>query len=445
MVENKKMKHYKEQLSAYLHHELPKEERQLIAEHLLQCEDCRKEHDEIKLAVSLAINLPQTDAPKSVWEEISGKLDDTQKPPLSLITIGSFFNTKGLIAVCAGLLAAIGLLGVFYFSFLQKASNEIAKADNPANYNQPVYANENANVETPQVTPATNVNKTNLNANLQPISNSNINNQSASSNSNIQILPVPSNSNVKTVPVNPVETAAVQPWKVEAIAGKTVSELAVGETLVTDANSRARLQVANIGQVEVAPNSRVKLLKTNEKEHRLSLETGILKAKIDAPPRLFIVDTPTAVAVDLGCEYTLEVDKSGNSKLQVTSGFVALERGGRESIVPAGAICLTKKGKGIGTPFFDDVSENFRKNLWQIDFENGGNVEKIIAEARNYDTLTLWHLLPRVKPVDREKVFNSLVSFVNLPKGVNKEGVLKLDKKMLSVWKKEIEPLWFEQ
>ena len=145
-------------------------------------------------------------------------------------------------------------------------------------------------------------------------------------------------------------------------------KLLVGQFLETDANSRAKVQVANIGNVEIAPNSRVQLVKSSSTEHRLSLERGVLQAKIFAPPRLFIVDTPSAVAVDLGCAYTLEVDKDGNSKLHVTSGFVALEKDGRESIVPAGAIALTKKGKGIGTPFAEDSSVEFAKRALQIRF-----------------------------------------------------------------------------
>jgi FecR protein/Putative zinc-finger len=427
------MKHYKEQLSAYLHHELPKDERQLIAEHLLQCDDCRREHDQIKLGVNLASNLHQAEAPNSVWNEIKSELDGKQTPQLSLIPQFSFFTAKGFVALPTALIIAFGLVTAVYFGLFRGENKEVAGVQ-PA---PEIVAQNNPNsfeiipTPTPEIVSNSNQN-INVNAPNTNVTPSNINVNQTISNSNL--------TNANSIPNVPKQT-----WKVETISGKTVSEIAVGETLVTDAASRARVQVANIGQVEIAPNSRVKLLKTNEKEHRLSLETGILTAKINAPPRLFIVDTPTAVAIDLGCEYTLEVDKSGNSKLHVTSGFVALERGGRESIVPAGAICLTKKGKGIGTPYFDDVSEDFRKNLWQIDFENGGNVEKLIAEARNYDTLTLWHLLTRVKATEREKVFDSLASFAKLPNSVTKEGILRLDKKMLSAWKKEIEPLWFEQ
>jgi hypothetical protein len=122
-----------------------------------------------------------------------------------------------------------------------------------------------------------------------------------------------------------------------------------------------------------------------------------------------------------------------------------LERGGRESIVPAGAFCLTKRGKGLGTPFSEDASTEFQNALARFDFANGGSesVQTIIKESNVYDAVTLWHLLSRVPKMEREKVFDALVSFVKLPNGTTREGVLRLDKKMLDDWWEEVENLWF--
>ncbi|MEP6904231.1 MAG: FecR family protein, partial [Actinomycetota bacterium] len=302
------------------------------------------------------------------------------------------------------------------------------------------------------------------NTNL-PVAVQNPNDLAENKNTKTQIQPANVNANPKTLPkVNPIRPenkpneiipapTNLPSWNVETIAGTPKvgnsfesGKLKVGDLLETDANSKAKIQVANIGNVEIAPNSRVKLIKTNSTEHRLSLEKGELKAKIDAPPRLFIVDTPSAVAVDLGCEYTLEVDNDGNGKLHVTKGFVALERNGREAIVPAGAIALTKKGSGIGTPFSEDASPKFQAALYKFDFENGGSesLQTIIREASLYDSLSLWHLLSRAAKTERGKVFDALASEIKPPANVTREGILKLDKKMLAAWWKEIENVWFE-
>src|SRR5207249_4003754 len=104
--------------------------------------------------------------------------------------------------------------------------------------------------------------------------------------------------------------------------------------------------------------------------------------------------TPSATAADLGCAYTLEVDNAGRSLLHVTAGWVALQLKDRESIVPAGALCETRKGIGPGTPYFEDASERFRNALSKLDFEKetAEVLGIVLAESRERDTLTLWHL-----------------------------------------------------
>lgn len=442
-------KHYKENLSSFVNHELPVDERQEIAEHLLQCADCRSEHDQIKLGAALASQIAQADAPENLWQKIENGLDG-KKEKGALIPNFPFFGLRSLAAAAAVLLIAVGLTAAVYFGLLRDNSPQVVK-------NEPA-ANQTTDVEIPQV----------ISTPKEVLTNQNTNAPAAANNdSNVQIKPAFTNSNgaplPKTNPVQPEnkprETIVAQnelpSWSVETLAGIPTAgkqklaengRLAVGEFLETDANSKAKIQVANIGNVEIAPNSRVKLVKTNSTEHRLSLEKGGLKAKILAPPRLFIVDTPAAVAVDLGCEYTLEVDQNGNGKLHVTGGFVALERGGRESIVPAGAIALTRKGKGVGTPFSEDASVKLQNALYKFDFENGGGgaLQTIIKEASLYDSLTLWHLLSRVENAERGKVFEALARQIKPPANVSREGILKLDKKMLDAWWKEIENVWFE-
>ena len=430
------MKHYKEKLSEFVNHELAQNERQAVGEHLLLCAECRAEHDEIKLGAALASNLNQHDAPENLWYKIENALDKKEE---NAFPIFAFFSSRTFAAI-ASLLLIFGLIATIYFGFLQNTSTEIAKDEKPAN------------VEIPQLIPITKESVTNQNLNANTAENNNSNVQIA--NSDVQILP---KFKTNQSPITPQETLSAQnilpSWNVETLSGTPKigevfgsEKLSVGEFLETDANSRARVQVADIGNVEIAPNSRVKLVKTKSTEHRLSLEKGLMKAKIDAPPRLFIVDTPSAVAVDLGCEYTLDVDENGNSKLHVTSGFVALEKGKFVSIVPAGAMALTKKGKGIGTPFAADSSVEFQKSLYRFDFENGGNaaLETIFKEANLYDSLTLWHLLSRVPKTERGRVFNALANFVEPPANVTVDGILRLDKKMLDAWWKEVENVWFE-
>lgn len=221
------------------------------------------------------------------------------------------------------------------------------------------------------------------------------------------------------------------------------ARLRKGEWLETDSASRAEIEVANIGEVEVEPNTRVRLVETRLTEHRLELERGTLRARIWAPPRLFFVNTPSAVAADLGCAYTLEVDDAGRGLLHVTSGYVALETETRESIVPAGAACMTQPGAGPGTPFFEDAPEAFVESLAKLDFENDRtSLDSILAGARSKDTLTLWHLLSRVGADERARVYERLAALAPPPEGVTRDGVVGLDRAMLDAWKANLESNW---
>jgi hypothetical protein len=202
--------------------------------------------------------------------------------------------------------------------------------------------------------------------------------------------------------------------------------------------------VGSIGFVDVEPNSRVRLGPTRASEHRLELERGEIKVQISAPPRLFFVDTPASTVVDLGCAYTMHVDETGNGRLRVTSGWASLEWQGRQSLVPAGASCRTRPGAGPGTPCFDDASATLQQALDAFDFQRGGSraLDTVLGESRVRDTLTLWHLLPRVAPADRGRVFDRLVSLTPLPADVSRDNALQLDPDTMKRWKEELAWTW---
>jgi len=245
-------------------------------------------------------------------------------------------------------------------------------------------------------------------------------------------------------------------WRVKRVDGTPTvgteriskdGELAVGEWLETDANSRAQIDVSSIGNVDIDENTRVRLLETRPTEHRLELARGKMSARIWAPPRLFFVNTPSAVAADLGCAYTLEVDDHGSSVLHVTSGWVALELENRESFVPAGAACETQPSLGPGTPYFEDCAAGFKDALKKVDFDpdaaaRSAALNAMLVQARPRDTLTLWHLLARVDGTDRALVYDTMAVLSPPPPGVTREGVLTLDQRMLDAWRDSLETMW---
>jgi hypothetical protein len=228
-----------------------------------------------------------------------------------------------------------------------------------------------------------------------------------------------------------------------AVAARPMGEtgrLSVGQVIETDATSRARLSVGSIGEVVVGPNSRLRLLRARSTDHRLALERGSISARIWAPPRLFFVQTPSALAVDLGCVYRLAVDDQGAGLLSVETGWVSLEEAGRDAVVPADASCRMRPGSGPGTPFFDDSSPAFQAALDRIDAapQDEGALETLLAEVRRRDALTLWHLLARLSAPATLRVYDRLAGFAAPPVGVTRDGIERHDPRMIDLWRSEL-------
>jgi len=241
-------------------------------------------------------------------------------------------------------------------------------------------------------------------------------------------------------------------WNIEDVAGAprigsvviaqntTQSKLGIGQTLITDNQSRATLIVADVGTVSVEPNSRLRLLAKSAGHNRLELERGTINAFIWAAPGEFAVDTPSAIAVDLGCRYTLQVDDSGAGLLRTTLGWVGFKLNNREAFIPAGAVCATRPKIGPGTPYFEDAPAPFCEALSKFDFSGGtpeqrnAELDRILSDARERDAFTLWHLLSRVDDANRGRVYDRLTALVPPPTGVTRDGILRLDQPMLDLW-----------
>lgn len=380
-------KHVDKKLSAYCHGELSNADSRRVAEHVLACQRCRRVLEEIKLGINLAARLPQAAAPDSLWNEIEAAL--SQQPARSSIQSTPSSQSNQSFS-SSPLVSMHGLLNVFRF--------------HPARLT------------------------------------------AFASLALVALL-------IGGVWFFHARSSVKTSWDVASLDGAPRIEserfgvngkLGVGEWLETDGASRAQISVGQIGRVEIEPNTRVRLVETEATNHRLSLSRGVMHATIWAPPRLFYVDTPSAEAIDLGCSYTLEVDDAGASFLRVTTGWVELDLHGRKAIVPAGAMCVSRPGTGPGTPYFEDATETFRTELAHFDFDKNDDAAQsraltvLLAEARPRDALTLWHLLARTKDAERGHVYQRLAELAPPPAGVTREGVLRLEQKMLESWREEL-------
>jgi hypothetical protein len=203
-----------------------------------------------------------------------------------------------------------------------------------------------------------------------------------------------------------------------------------------------------LGKLTAEAKSRVRMVRQSDELIKLRLEEGTVRAEITlaARPRLFQVETPATTCVDLGCQYTLTVDKEGFSRVKVTSGKVAFVEGTREVYIPAGAGCTALPGRGSATPLFDDSREPFVQAVRAFDAAPPPArpaAAKAVAESatRLRDTLPLWHFLQDSDPAVVEIGFDALDRLAQKPKYISRDACHCHNRPMIEAWKEYLELL----
>jgi len=231
------------------------------------------------------------------------------------------------------------------------------------------------------------------------------------------------------------------PWQITRVAGaprlsgqllKTNDQLGVGDALSTDGRSQVSVRIARVGEVDIGPNSELKLLATGRGRHRVALDHGVMSARLYAPPFTFGVRTPAGMATDVGCAFHLEYDH-GHGLLKVLSGWVDFDG---ETLVPAGAVAELREGKGAGSPYYADASDAFRDALREFDFDGDPTaLPRVMTAARGRDAMTLLHLIEKAPPGDRSLIYDRLADLAPPPAGVTREGIIRKDSAMLRSWR----------
>lgn len=246
-------------------------------------------------------------------------------------------------------------------------------------------------------------------------------------------------------------SGAVQVGGVSAVGGVP---LVAGEEVRTGSGASARLQVGDIGTVELGSEALLRVGEAPEENgFLLHLEKGSLTASILATPRRFQVGTPAGVAVDLGCVYRMRVEADGRTRLEVISGRVSLETARRRVVVPGDASAWAEVGGGPGTPVWNDASAAFRSRVelldrggvgahpWPADPPSSTRAVRVRALgellelARARDSLSLWHLIAVLPRELRPQLCTRLSAFYPIPAGVDFDACVAAEANALNRWR----------
>ncbi|MFI5144516.1 MAG: FecR domain-containing protein, partial [Ignavibacteria bacterium] len=247
------------------------------------------------------------------------------------------------------------------------------------------------------------------------------------------------------IQIEQIQNKIVPTWKVTRTMGITLLASNIldksgliqeGEELETKDSSGAVIEIDSLGTVTLEPNTKIKFIKSDSSEKRISVLYGSVHAKINAKPKTFFVETKSATAIDLGCAYNLTVDSGGNAMLYVDSGSVILTSNGRESLVPAGKYCMAKSGIGPGTPYRQNASKEFKDALLSYDFGNGGSeaVNTLLKHAKKSDAVTLINMLPRIEGASKGKVYDRLKLIAPPPADFSYDSIPNMNMDDLHEW-----------
>lgn len=212
--------------------------------------------------------------------------------------------------------------------------------------------------------------------------------------------------------------------------------LPIGGTLDTGTH-RARLAIASIGTAELFEGTRVRLDRTEPSRHQLHLERGRMHARVVAPPRIFAITTPSTSVVDLGCEYTIEVDDAGRGSIVVQSGKVELEGAAGVVVAPAGTSTRLLAGRRASLPLADAASAELRAAVGDFDAGAAGALDRVVAAIGDEDAITLIAVVDLAPPERRPELLARLAELVAPPDGVSIEGAAR-DAAARGRWRDEV-------
>jgi ferric-dicitrate binding protein FerR (iron transport regulator) len=215
--------------------------------------------------------------------------------------------------------------------------------------------------------------------------------------------------------------------------------LPVGGTLDTG-TQKAELAIANIGRAQLGAETVIRLDRTElGTRHQLHLERGHMHAKVDAKPKIFAVTTPSADVTDLGCEYEIDLDRSGAGSIHVISGKVELETGKHQPVVLlAGMHARLLPGRRAGLALSDKAGAAMEQAAADYDAGKPDALARVLVVATRDDVITLQRLALVLPRAQVRQVLEKLQTLFPIPQNTTLDDVLA-DTDLLEMWLDDVE------
>ncbi len=212
-----------------------------------------------------------------------------------------------------------------------------------------------------------------------------------------------------------------------------------GDVLQTNDDSKATLELPNVGTVEVFESTLIERL--NE-SYSAKLISGKLIINTDGSKEFLSIKSSQAIIneFNLGSNYILESDGDGYSKIELIDGWLKVTSRENEFIFPYEYNLKIFKGAGAGLPYHSSSSFEFISLLEQYVFGRQSDItlDKIIELSSEQDIITIWNLFRIVGPGQRQVVYDKIYEIFPDTGELNQEKIFSLDESILYVWLEKI-------
>lgn len=224
-------------------------------------------------------------------------------------------------------------------------------------------------------------------------------------------------------------------WKVKAVKGKyavlpvnqQLNEIKVKQKVKTFDNAEVEISIHENGRIFLFSNSGLSVIENSMGEKIAQLDIGVAQIQLFTK-NSFLLKTKNYEIKGGRTTYKCYIDDMNNFKIIVNNGFVELTGKGTTFKVIKDYLYEVKFGAMKNIPVSSKASDKFKLAFDNYLYKNGGEdaLNMILYESREFDAITLWHLIyiiPKNRIID---LYNRIRDFYTIPMGISKNDILTL-------------------
>lgn len=246
-------------------------------------------------------------------------------------------------------------------------------------------------------------------------------------------------------------TTSINEWKLSSVIGKPIKnkapivkleEILPGDVISTNNESSAAVDIVGIGRINIFGNTSFTRL---EEDNGAELHYGKMMINTLKSDDNLHIAIPEAIieGLELGSRYSVFVNPSGNSDIQLEKGWLLVKSGSHEIIFPQKYNLRVVNGSGVSLPYYSESSSLLVSLVEEYLFNGNESIKlnSILESSTEKEAITLWNLLPRVNEDQRGVVYEKLYELVPHTSDISRDDVLSLEKSFLQTWLDEIK--WY--